>query len=147
MHERLHRNGRYRRVRLYLKKAFSADLCVVSSEPEGMSAPEVIPVNSSAARVLWLPPRRPNGAVTGYHVYVNDHLHGVIDNSSGSFLLGNLLPFTVYNIQVHTESHTHASAHKFQLCLFKLNSGGGVYRVRLSEEQRYPGNHGGGPAW
>lgn len=79
------------------------------SEPEGMSAPEVIPVNSSAARVLWLPPQQPNGAVTGYHIYLNDHRHGSVDNSSGSYLLGNLLPFTVYNIQVHTKSVTGAS--------------------------------------
>ncbi|KAM9366692.1 usherin [Symphorus nematophorus] len=69
-------------------------------EPEGMSAPEVVPVNSSAVRVLWFPPLRPNGVVTGYYIYVNDHLHGSVDNSSGSYLLGDLLPFTVYNIQV-----------------------------------------------
>ncbi|XP_035991625.1 usherin [Fundulus heteroclitus] len=69
-------------------------------EPEGMSAPEVVPVNGSMARVLWFPPHRPNGAVTGYSIYVNDHLHGSVDNSSGSYLLGDLLPFTVYNIQV-----------------------------------------------
>lgn len=69
--------------------------------PDGMLAPEVVPVNSSTARVLWSPPLQPNGAVTGYHVYVNDQLHGNVDNSSGSYLLGDLLPFTVYNIQVH----------------------------------------------
>uniref|UniRef100_A0A3B5M4G7 Usher syndrome 2A (autosomal recessive, mild) n=1 Tax=Xiphophorus couchianus TaxID=32473 RepID=A0A3B5M4G7_9TELE len=69
-------------------------------EPEGMSAPEVVPVNSSTARVLWFPPHRPNGAVTGYGIYVDDRLHGSVDNSSGSYLLGDLLPFTVYNIQV-----------------------------------------------
>ncbi|XP_030271338.1 usherin [Sparus aurata] len=68
--------------------------------PDGMSAPEVVPVNSSTVRVLWLPPLRPNGAVTGYYIYVNDHLHGSVDNSSGSYLLGDLLPFTVYNVQV-----------------------------------------------
>ncbi|XP_070842368.1 usherin [Chaetodon trifascialis] len=69
-------------------------------EPEGMSAPEVVPVNSSTVRVLWLPPLRPNGAVTGYYIYVNGRLHGSVDNSSGSYLLGGLLPFTVYNLQV-----------------------------------------------
>uniref|UniRef100_A0A3B5AVF4 Usherin-like n=1 Tax=Stegastes partitus TaxID=144197 RepID=A0A3B5AVF4_9TELE len=68
--------------------------------PEGMSAPELVPVNSSTARVLWLPPLRPNGAVTGYNIYVNDRFHGNVDNSSGSYLLGDLLPFTVYDIQV-----------------------------------------------
>ncbi|KAK2920361.1 hypothetical protein Q8A73_002565 [Channa argus] len=69
-------------------------------EPDGMSAPEVVPVNSSAVRVLWFPPLRPNGAVTGYYIYVNERLHGSVDNSSGSYLLGELLPFTVYRIQV-----------------------------------------------
>ncbi|XP_070762485.1 usherin [Enoplosus armatus] len=69
-------------------------------EPDGMSAPEVVPVNSSTVRVLWFPPLRPNGAVTGYYIYVNDRLHGSVDNSSGSYLLGDLLPFTVYNVQV-----------------------------------------------
>uniref|UniRef100_A0A1A7W9R6 Usher syndrome 2A (Autosomal recessive, mild) n=3 Tax=Nothobranchiidae TaxID=405002 RepID=A0A1A7W9R6_9TELE len=68
--------------------------------PEGMSAPELVPVNSSSARVLWSPPFRPNGAIAGYNIYVNDRLHGSVDNSSGSYLLGDLLPFTVYSIQV-----------------------------------------------
>nr|XP_040024120.1 usherin isoform X2 [Gasterosteus aculeatus aculeatus] len=69
-------------------------------EPAGISAPEMVPVNSSIVRVLWSPPLQPNGAVTGYSIYLNDHLHGSVDNSSGSYLLGNLLPFTVYNVQV-----------------------------------------------
>ncbi|XP_053172998.1 usherin [Scomber japonicus] len=68
--------------------------------PDGMSAPEVVPVNSSTTRVLWLPPQEPNGAITGYHIYVNDHFHGSVENSSGSYLLGDLLPFTVYDVQV-----------------------------------------------
>ncbi|TNN67187.1 Usherin [Liparis tanakae] len=69
-------------------------------EPDGISAPEVVPVNGSAVRVLWFPPLRPNGAVTGYYIYLNGRLHGSVDNSSGSYLLGDLLPFTVYNVQV-----------------------------------------------
>nr|XP_057944950.1 usherin isoform X3 [Doryrhamphus excisus] len=69
-------------------------------EPDGILAPEVVPVNSSTVRVLWFPPLKANGAITAYRVYVDDRLHGSVDNSSGSYLLGNLLPFTVYNIQV-----------------------------------------------
>nr|XP_054587843.1 usherin [Nothobranchius furzeri] len=68
--------------------------------PEKMSAPELVPVNSSSARVLWSPPFRPNGVIVGYNIYVNDRLHGSVGNSSGSYLLGDLLPFTVYSIQV-----------------------------------------------
>ncbi|XP_051920397.1 usherin isoform X1 [Hippocampus zosterae] len=69
-------------------------------EPDGMSAPEVVPVNSSAVRVLWSPPLQPNGVITAYRVYIDDRFLVSLDNSSGSFLLGNLLPFTVYNIQL-----------------------------------------------
>ncbi|XP_056269140.1 usherin isoform X3 [Pseudoliparis swirei] len=69
-------------------------------EPDGISAPEVVPVNGSTVRVLWFPPLRPNGAVTGYYIYLNGRRHGSVDNSSGSYLLGDLLPFTVYNVQV-----------------------------------------------
>lgn len=88
-----------------------------SSEPEGMSAPEVVPVNSSTTRVLWFPPQRPNGAITGYHIYVNDHLHGSVDNSSGSYLLGNLLPFTVYSVQVHTQTKENYRKVCIMFCL------------------------------
>ncbi|KAK2854220.1 hypothetical protein Q5P01_006881 [Channa striata] len=78
----------------------TVDVTTKDGEPDGMSVPEVVPVNSSTVRVLWFPPLRPNGAVTGYHVYVNDRLRGSVGNSSGSYLLGELLPFTVYSIQV-----------------------------------------------
>ncbi|KAM9860567.1 LOW QUALITY PROTEIN: usherin [Aulostomus maculatus] len=78
----------------------SVIVTTADGEPAGMSAPEVIAVNSSVVRVLWSPPLRPNGAITGYHIYVDDHLAGSVDNSSGSYLLGNLLPFTVYSVQV-----------------------------------------------
>lgn len=72
----------------------------MSSEPDGMSAPEVVLVNSSTVRVLWLPPLRPNGAVTAYRVFLNGLLRGSVDSGSGSFLLGDLLPLTVYDVQV-----------------------------------------------
>ncbi|XP_072320975.1 usherin [Eucyclogobius newberryi] len=69
-------------------------------EPEGMPTPEVVPVNRSSVRVLWSPPLRPNGEVTVYNIYVNEQLQASVDNSSGSYLLVDLLPFTVYSMQV-----------------------------------------------
>lgn len=89
---------------------------LTSIEPDGMSAPEVVPVNSSTVRVLWLPPLQPNGAVTGYYIYVNDRLYGSVDNSSGSYLLGDLLPFTVYNVQVNTLTKADAHEQSQNLC-------------------------------
>jgi len=112
--------------------------CVPLSEPEGISAPEVVPVNSSTARVLWFLPLRPNGAVTVYNIYVNDHLHGSVDNSSGSYLLVDLQPFTVYNIQVHMQSKANIQTliYKHEQCVIVLCvdvcvSGGSVHSVRL----------------
>lgn len=98
-----------------------------------MSTPEVIPVNSSTVRVLWFPPLRPNGAITGYYIYLNDRLHGSVDNSSGSYLLGELRPFTVYNVQVHTrtkadmhtERQTHKHVHYVVVCFV------GVFQVEV----------------
>lgn len=121
------------------------------TEPEGMSAPEVVTVNSSTARVLWIPPLRPNGAVTGYNIYVNDRLHGNVDNSSGSYLLGDLLPFTVYNIQVliqtsanmQRETSTVNMHHVFLLMCFL---GGGVHSICMRTEQGYQNYYCGGPA-
>lgn len=86
-----------------------------------MSAPEVVPVNSSIARVLWVPPLRPNGAVIGYNLYIDGHLHGSVDNNSGSYLLRDLLPFTVYDIQVYFQreqasNHIHAN-----MCIVMLS--------------------------
>ncbi|MBN3306045.1 USH2A protein, partial [Amia calva] len=69
-------------------------------EPEGVFPPEVITLNSTAVRVIWTAPLNPNGVVTEYSVYVNDLQHRTELDSPGSFVLGGLLPFTVYNIQV-----------------------------------------------
>ena len=69
-------------------------------EPEGVFPPEVVTLNSTAVRVLWAEPLVPNGAITQYAVYVDDQLRGTVGNSTGSLELGDLLPFTVYDIQV-----------------------------------------------
>ncbi|KAJ7988957.1 hypothetical protein DPEC_G00314570 [Dallia pectoralis] len=69
-------------------------------EPEGVLTPEVVPVNHSAVRVLWSPPVEAKGAVIGYSIYLDRTLHGAAGNTSGSYVLADLLPFTVYEIQV-----------------------------------------------
>ncbi|XP_041108645.1 usherin [Polyodon spathula] len=69
-------------------------------EPEGVFPPKVVTLNSTAVRVIWTSPSNPNGVVTEYSVYVNDKQHKTGMSSSGSFVLGGLLPFTIYNIQV-----------------------------------------------
>ncbi|KAG5265428.1 hypothetical protein AALO_G00242380, partial [Alosa alosa] len=69
-------------------------------EPEGVFPPEVVTLNSTTVRVLWAEPLVPNGAITQYGVYVDDQLRGTAGNTTGSLELGDLLPFTVYDIQV-----------------------------------------------
>ncbi|XP_039386307.1 usherin [Mauremys reevesii] len=69
-------------------------------EPEGMFPPEVVIINSTAVRVIWTSPSNPNGVVTEYSIYVNNKQYKTGMNEPGSFLLGDLSPFTIYNIQV-----------------------------------------------
>lgn len=114
-----------------------------------MSAPEVVLVNSSTVRVLWLPPLRPNGAVTAYRVLLNGLLRGSVDSGSGSFLLGDLLPLTVYDVQVRAGKTFRCSipSHKRVIvCLLLRVSGGGVHCVRVRAQQRDSDDHGGGPS-
>ncbi|XP_054432559.1 LOW QUALITY PROTEIN: usherin [Pteronotus mesoamericanus] len=69
-------------------------------EPQGMLPPEVVVVNSTAARVTWMSPSHPDSVVTDYSVYVNNKLYKTGMNEPGSFLLRDLSPFTVYDVQV-----------------------------------------------
>lgn len=67
-----------------------------------MLPPEVVIINSTAVRVIWTAPSNPNGVVTEYSIYVNNQLYKTGINVPGSFILRELSPFTVYDIQVRT---------------------------------------------
>uniref|UniRef100_A0A8C6NEI0 Usherin n=1 Tax=Melopsittacus undulatus TaxID=13146 RepID=A0A8C6NEI0_MELUD len=69
-------------------------------EPEGMFPPEVVIINSTAVHVIWTSPSNPNGVVTEYSIYVNNKQYKTGMNESGSLLLADLSPFTVYDIQI-----------------------------------------------
>ncbi|KAG3258086.1 usherin, transcript variant X1 [Ictidomys tridecemlineatus] len=69
-------------------------------EPQGMLPPEVDIINSTAVRVIWTSPSNPNGVVTEYSVYVNNKLYKTGMNMPGSFILRDLSPFTIYDIQI-----------------------------------------------
>ncbi|XP_040841245.1 usherin [Ochotona curzoniae] len=69
-------------------------------EPQGMPPPEVVIINSTAVRVIWTSPSNPNGVVTEYSVYVNNKLYKTGMNVPGSFILRDLSPFTIYDIQI-----------------------------------------------
>ncbi|MFT7813012.1 usherin [Arapaima gigas] len=69
-------------------------------EPEGVLSPEVVTINSTAVRVLWTAPLVPNGMITEYSIYLDGQVHKTGTTTPGYLELGDLLPFTVYNIQV-----------------------------------------------
>ncbi|XP_002760562.4 usherin [Callithrix jacchus] len=69
-------------------------------EPQGVLPPEVVIINSTAVRVIWTSPSNPNGVVTEYSIYVNNKLYKTGMNVPGSFVLRDLSPFTIYDIQV-----------------------------------------------
>ncbi|GCB73033.1 hypothetical protein scyTo_0006590, partial [Scyliorhinus torazame] len=71
-------------------------------EPEGMLPPEVNVINSTAVRVIWTSPSKPNGLVTEYSLYVNKKQRNTGMNLPGSFVMGDLLPFSVYEVEVCT---------------------------------------------
>lgn len=87
-------------------------------EPEGMFPPEVVIINSTAVRVIWTSPSNPNGVVTGYSVYVNNQQYKTGMSEPGSFLLADLSPFTVYEIQVRISFVVCVAYFNFTYLLF-----------------------------
>uniref|UniRef100_A0A673TE79 Usherin n=1 Tax=Suricata suricatta TaxID=37032 RepID=A0A673TE79_SURSU len=77
-------------------------LCATTfdGEPQGMLPPEVVIINGTAVRVIWTSPSNPNGVITEYSVYVNNKLYKTGMNVPGSFILRDLSPFTIYDVQV-----------------------------------------------
>ncbi|KAJ1157569.1 hypothetical protein NDU88_010275 [Pleurodeles waltl] len=69
-------------------------------EPQGMFPPEIVVINSTAVRVIWKSPSNPNGVITEYSIHVDNKHYTTGLNESGSYILGDLLPFNVYNIQM-----------------------------------------------
>ncbi|XP_053315134.1 usherin [Spea bombifrons] len=77
-----------------------AQVTTLDGEPEGMFPPEVDIISRTAARVIWTSPSNPNGAVTEYSIHVNNKVYRTGMSSPGAYILEDLLPYTVYNIQV-----------------------------------------------
>ncbi|XP_036133319.1 usherin [Molossus molossus] len=69
-------------------------------EPRGVLPPEVDIINSTAVRVIWTSPSDLNGMVTEYSLSANNQLYKTGMKVPGSFILGDLSPFTTYDIQV-----------------------------------------------
>ncbi|XP_071655651.1 phosphatidylinositol phosphatase PTPRQ isoform X4 [Patagioenas fasciata] len=80
------------------------DVFVRTPEDEPDSPPqnvELINVTATEINLRWLPPEHPNGLVTHYEVLYSDSNDLFIKNtSSTSISLGEMKPYTLYNISV-----------------------------------------------
>lgn len=74
--------------------------------PEGVDTPTLSVVSETAIRVSWMAPEKPNGDITGYNVFKNGERIETGLTLPGSYVLTNLQPYTVYEIQVGTPSVT-----------------------------------------
>lgn len=70
--------------------------------PLGLDAPVLRVINEMALQVAWSAPKQPNGQVTGYYLYKDGQQIDPQMTLAGSFIIYDLLPFTVYAIQVCT---------------------------------------------
>ncbi|XP_054080749.1 phosphatidylinositol phosphatase PTPRQ isoform X2 [Rissa tridactyla] len=80
------------------------DVFVRTPEDEPDSPPqnvELINVTATEINLRWLPPEQPNGLITHYEVLCSDSNDLFIKNaSSTSISLGEMKPYTLYNISV-----------------------------------------------
>ena len=73
-----------------------------STAPEGIPAPVLSIVSTTALRVTWIVPERPNGDITAYNLIVNGETIPTDSTQPGSMILNNLQPYTVYDVQVRS---------------------------------------------
>ncbi|ETE70043.1 hypothetical protein L345_04149, partial [Ophiophagus hannah] len=71
-------------------------------EPEGLFPPEIVIINSTALCVILALPSNSNGIVTEYSIYVNNNRFETRMKAPGSFIVEDLSPFTLYDIQVES---------------------------------------------
>ena len=72
----------------------------VFTAPEGVDRPTITIVSETALRVSWMAPETPNGKITGYNIYINGEKIETNLVTPGSYVITDLLPYTVYIIQV-----------------------------------------------
>ena len=75
---------------------------VFSPAPEGIPAPVLSIVSTTALRVTWIVPERPNGDIIAYNLIVNGETVPTGSTQPGSMILNELQPYTVYDVQVRS---------------------------------------------
>lgn len=73
----------------------------VFSAPQGVMPPELSVISDTSIRISWTTPVKPNGVITEYRIYVDDRLiEEVLTSQPGSYVLDDLIPYTVYTFHV-----------------------------------------------
>ncbi|ESO94175.1 hypothetical protein LOTGIDRAFT_118598, partial [Lottia gigantea] len=87
----------------------SVQVATAESAPEGLSAPVPQPVNSTAIRITWSPPTKPNGLLLGYTVIIYGK-RSTFGADVQEYLVTGLVPYKEY--QVSLEACTVAGCTK-----------------------------------
>jgi hypothetical protein len=74
---------------------------LVFSAPENIPAPVLFVLSDTSLRVTWIAPSKPNGNITTFNIIVNGNTKPTGTTQPGSMVITNLVPYTVYEIQVH----------------------------------------------
>lgn len=64
-----------------------------------MPAPVLLAIDQTSLRVVWSAPNRPNGRIITYNLYLDGRKIETGQALPGSYVLRNLQPYTVYNIE------------------------------------------------
>ncbi|XP_077967518.1 usherin-like isoform X1 [Styela clava] len=68
--------------------------------PESVYPPVVYSLSASELHASWLEPEHPNGEITEYSIIIDDVKIPMTSKHPSSYILNNLQPFTVYNLQM-----------------------------------------------
>lgn len=110
---------------------------VFSPAPEGIPAPVLSIVSTTALRVTWIVPDRPNGDITAYNLIVNGETVATGSTQPGSMILNELQPYTVYDVQVRSCGVKKCVKQLFEVnpvCLSPLRT----FPIFLSQLRTFP---------
>ena len=68
--------------------------------PEDLPPPTIKVINDSSVQIFWVEPKISKGPIVAYYIFLNQYRVDPQTNQSGSYILSDLVPYTVYNISI-----------------------------------------------
>ncbi|PIK62300.1 putative usherin [Apostichopus japonicus] len=68
--------------------------------PEGFDNPQYQVLSASSVQIMWRPPVQPNGDIISYTILLDGLEVGEVPESTLSFIISQLQPYTIYSVQV-----------------------------------------------